>query len=134
MKRILVFSALVFAMTALSAQSALAARVYNFTPITLKIAGSDIRASRGQFALASGQRSESVHYPHWARITVEDPSIGVAVCSILANGELVGGNYMTIGNIGSRVHCVICNSSHQVMQSSAGNATHNWQGHSRTGC
>ena len=134
MKRSLIVCALVFTMALLTAQSALAARVYNFTPITLKIAGSDIRSSRGQFALASGQRSESVHYPHWARITIEDPSAGVAVCSVLANGELVGGNYMVIGNIGSRVHCVICNSSHQVMQSSAGNATHNWQSNSRTGC
>ncbi len=134
MKHRLIVCALVFTMALLTAQSALAARVYNFTPITLKFAGSKIRSAQGSFALASGQRSESVNYPNWARIDVEDPSAGVTYCAIVANGDLQGGNYLVVWHVGNKVHCALCGSSHNVMKSGAGNAPYHWEGQSRTGC
>jgi hypothetical protein len=135
MKQRLIICALVFTMAILTAQSALAARVYNFTPITLKIAGSNPRSS-SSFAVGAGQKSHSVNYPQWAKIAIEDPSLGVTYCTLFAGGNLQGGNYLVIWHVGPRVQCLICGSTHEILNT-AGPGSHtsyNWHGSSRAGC
>jgi hypothetical protein len=112
LKHRLVILALIFASTLLTAESAVAARIHNLTPIPLKITLFWPRgAERAKFAIGAGQQSPSLDYFDGGAFTVDDPSLDVTFCRFHQTKDLRGGNYLVIGHANGIIACTMCNSN-----------------------
>lgn len=116
MKRF-VIAACAFALIALvTAQNALAARIYNFLPVPVDVVGTSVGIpTSNRVHLGTGQRSDSLGWPNVTGVYVNAPGWSTPVClvSFLTSAHIQGGNYMVIGHDGDTVVCDVCNSSHQ---------------------
>jgi len=119
LKRFFSSFAIIAIASTLAAQPALAARIYNFLPIHVKVIG-----HVGYSAdVAPGQRSDSLAWPAALAVTVHASATGVTpLCSVGFKGhaEIQGGNYMTIGHRNNEIVCTICDSNHKAIVSSTG--------------
>ncbi len=112
MKRWAVASTLVGTIALVSVQPALAARVYNYTNVTM-----NVEAGGYKTTLEPGKRSESLNWP----------TMGVNVWYTFPRSlqshkacefqrwqhEIVGGNYLVISQSGQGVQCVMCDADHR---------------------
>jgi hypothetical protein len=135
LKHRLVIMALVFASTLLTAESAVAARIHNLTPIPLKITlfwGNGHQ--RGKFAIGAGQRSDSLDYFDGGAFTVDDPSLDVTFCRFHQTKDLRGGNYLVIGHANGIIACTMCNSNRHQISRLTIKAPYTWQGSTQMNC
>jgi hypothetical protein len=139
LKRFFSSFAIIAVASMLAAQPALAARIYNFLPIHVKVLGVVGYAAN----VAPGQRSDSLAWPAALAVTVH-ASGPAPLCSVGFKGhaEIQGGNYMTIGHHGNEIICTVCDSNHHpivsgssgILASAGGLFDLQKHPNSRTGC
>lgn len=108
---------LAFACFALSIAPALAARIYNLTPLLVQVSG----AGGGQVTLRGEGRSESLSWKT-NEVTVRDER-GKQVCKVdfgVFRNEVAGGQYMLIAYHGYRVNCSLCDGDGKLIKSATG--------------
>ncbi len=107
---------LAFACFALSIAPAVAARIYNLTPVRVQV-----QSPGHHITLNPGQRSESLSW-QTNEVTVRDEQ-GKQVCRLdlgVFRNEVAGGQYMLIANHGYRVNCSLCDGDGKLMKSANG--------------
>jgi hypothetical protein len=119
LNRVWLAAALTASALLMSAQVALAARIYNNLPAKVRVKGS------ATIVLAANTRSESISWgpaPVTVYATYSGYNGGKILCDFPFNNgmsfgakHVVGGNYIVIGNKGRQMSCVLCNSSHKVI-------------------
>lgn len=120
MKRFIIVSSLIAAM-ALTTQTAIAARVYNFLPIPVGIFKGLIMDPNEIIWLQPQQRSASISWTDAHEVGVYGGRGGgqvLCAVSFLSHAEIQGGNYMTIGHDGNTVVCTVCDSHQNTLASS----------------
>jgi hypothetical protein len=99
----------------LATQPALAARIYNLTPVPLQV-----QSPGNHIRLGAGQRSESLSWKT-TTVTVRDNE-GREVCRLDfgMRNEVAGGQYMLIAHHGFSVKCSLCDGDGKLMASASG--------------
>lgn len=155
MRRLLISSLVLTIAVLCMTQSARAARIYNWLPITAAIETFTVGVPHPGKALLidSRQRSESINWKGTNSISVSStagsfygiPMRHVRLCYVDFGwkAELVGGNYMTIGYSGDQIICYVCDSNHNRIASDHRNQDSWWRDvlrvsrspeHGRSGC
>lgn len=107
---------LAFACFALSIAPAVAARIYNLTPVRVQVQSPGYHIN-----LNAGARSDSLSWKT-NEVTVRDEQ-GKQVCKLdlgVFRNEVAGGQYMLIANRGYRVNCSLCDGDGKLMKSATG--------------
>ena len=138
LKRTCIAASLMTAAVLMSAQVAVAARIYNYLPVPVHV----ISSLNGRTTVAAGARSESISWGQSNMVTVHVTPRYLDGCllSFGPHAEMTGGHYLVIGHQGRTISCELCDSDHRLMHSSRGTAPKEiWkeldaQRSSRTGC
>jgi len=114
---------LAFACFALSVAPALAARIYNLTPLPIEVKGLSGGESIG---LAAGARSASLSWSA-KRVYVLDEH-GKQICDVDFGwrSEVVAGHYLLVTNYGTRVNCQLCDADGKRMYGGTGSFGPYW--------
>jgi hypothetical protein len=138
LKRTWIVAGLLTAAVLLSAQVALAARIYNYLPVPVHV----VSSLNGRTTVAPGARSESISWGQSNSVSVHLTPRYLDGCllSFGIHAEMTGGHYLVIGHQGRTISCELCDSDHHLMHSASGTAPREiWkeldaQRSSRTGC
>lgn len=151
MKRSFILAVLVFAIAALTTESAYAARIYNFLPLKIYVTGLVGIIKSDQILMAPGNkntglRSDSLSWSSADGVRVDPAADGyksvsysygnTPLCRVVTfpHRQMQGGNYMTIGYRGKDIVCTICDSNHKVLDQKITPSYYTWTDASRTGC
>ncbi len=109
---------LTFACFALSIAPALAARIYNLTPLPITVRD---QGKLDGVKLQPGQRSGSLSWGSSRNVGVYDEH-GTQICALNFGpyNEVVGGNYLLVTNRGRHVGCQLCDSDGKRMYAGSG--------------
>ncbi len=100
---------------AIATQPALAARIYNLTPVPLHVQGGNYN-----LWIQPGGRSESLSWKTNTVYVKDNQRRGVCTLYFGIYHEVAGGQYMLIAFHGNRVNCSLCDGDGKLKVSSSG--------------